>query len=127
MCHALGLAGDLREAIAFGETARTIAASLEDVPLQVTGHLYLGAAYLWTGDYRRAEDLFLTVVRLLDGERSRERFGLNRISGRDRPRLLDLVLHRRRRITSEGSFTAEGAIGLAEALDDPYTLTIACW
>jgi len=44
--------------------------------LQVTGQLYLGAAYLWTGDYRRAEDLFLTVVRLLDGERSRERFGL---------------------------------------------------
>ncbi|MGE9008949.1 BTAD domain-containing putative transcriptional regulator [Leptospira interrogans] len=126
MCHALGLAGDLREAIAFGETARTIAASLEDVPLQVTGHLYLGAAYLWTGDYRRAEDLFLTVVRLLDGERSRERFGLTAFPAVIARAYLTWCC------TDGGEYErgivhAEGAIGLAEALDDPYTLTIACW
>nr|WP_249150832.1 BTAD domain-containing putative transcriptional regulator [Bradyrhizobium sp. JYMT SZCCT0180] len=126
MCHALALAGDLREAIAFGETARTIAASLEDVPLQVTGHLYLGAAYLWTGDYRRAEDLFLTVVRLLDGERSRERFGLTAFPAVIARAYLTWCC------TDGGEYErgivhAEGAIGLAEALDDPYTLTIACW
>lgn len=126
MCHALALAGDLREAIAFGETARTIAASLEDVPLQVTGHLYLGAAYLWTGDYRRAEDLLLTVVRLLDGERSRERFGLTAFPAVIARAYLTWCC------TDGGEYErgiihAEGAIGLAEALDDPYTLTIACW
>ena len=55
---------------------QAIAESLGDVPLQVTGSLYLGAAYLWTGDYRRAEDLLLKVLQLLEGDRSRERFGL---------------------------------------------------
>ncbi|EIG63523.1 adenylate/guanylate cyclase family protein,transcriptional regulatory protein,putative transcriptional regulator [Bradyrhizobium sp. WSM1253] len=126
MCHTLALAGDLREAIAFGESARTIAASLEDVPLQVTGQLYLGAAYLWTGDYRRAEDLFLTVVRLLDGERSRERFGLTAFPAVIARAYLTWCC------TDGGEYErgivhAEAAIGLAEALDDPYTLTIACW
>jgi hypothetical protein len=30
----------------------------------VTGNLYLGAACLWAGDHRGAEDLFLKVLRL---------------------------------------------------------------
>lgn len=126
MCHALALAGDLREAIAFGETARTIAASLEDVPLQVTGHLYLGAAYLWTGDYRRAEDLLLTVLRLLDGERSRERFGLTAFPAVIARAYLTWCCSDGGEY-ERGIVHAEAAIGLAEALDDPYTLTIACW
>ncbi len=44
--------------------------------VQVTGNLYFGLACLGTGDYRRAEDPLLKVLQLLEGDRSRERFGL---------------------------------------------------
>ena len=40
------------------------------------GNLYFGVACIWTGDYRRAEDLLLKVLQLLEGDLSRERFGL---------------------------------------------------
>ena len=45
------------EALGFGQGAQAIAGSLADVPLQVTGNLFLGVACLGTGDYRRAEEL----------------------------------------------------------------------
>jgi class 3 adenylate cyclase/tetratricopeptide (TPR) repeat protein len=50
MCHNLWMSGHPREALAFGQNAQTIAQSLEDVPLQVTGNLYLGAACLTQGN-----------------------------------------------------------------------------
>jgi len=75
MCHNLWITGHPTEALAFGENAQAIGESLGDVPLQVTGNLYFGLAFLYTGDYRRAEDLLLKVVQLLEGDRSRERLG----------------------------------------------------
>src|SRR5712692_1465453 len=76
MCHNLWMTGHPTEAIGFGQSAHAIAESLGDVPLQVTGNLYLGAAWIRTGDYRRAEDLLRKVLQLLEGDLSRERFGL---------------------------------------------------
>ena len=76
LCHNLWMTGHPTEALAFGQSAQAIAESLGDVPLQVTGNLYLGAACLGTGDYRRAEELLLKVLQLLEGDLSRERFGL---------------------------------------------------
>jgi class 3 adenylate cyclase/tetratricopeptide (TPR) repeat protein len=76
MCHNLWITGHPREALAFGQSAQAIAESLGDVPLQVTGNLYLGAACLHAGDYRWAEDLLRKVLHMLEGDRSRERFGL---------------------------------------------------
>ena len=70
------MTGHPTEALAFGQSAQAIAESLGDVPLQVTGNLYLGVACLCTGDYRRAEDLLRKVLQLLEGDLSRERFGL---------------------------------------------------
>ena len=43
------MTGHPTEALAFGQSAQAIAESLGDVPLQVTGNLYLGAACLWHG------------------------------------------------------------------------------
>ena len=40
------------------------------------GKLYLGTAYVGTGDHGRAEDVLLKVLRLLEGELSREWFGM---------------------------------------------------
>jgi tetratricopeptide (TPR) repeat protein len=126
MCHVLGLVGDLTEVIAVGQNAQTLAESLGDVPLQVTGNLYLGAAYLWTGDYRRAEGLFLKVLPLLEGELSRERFGLTGFPA---------VIARAYVIWSfadrgefrEGLVHGQEGIRLAEVLDHPYSLAHVCW
>jgi predicted ATPase len=76
LCHNLWITGHPTEALAFGQRAQAIAESLGDVPLQVTGTLYLGVACLGTGDYRQAEDLLRNVLQLLEGVPSRERFGL---------------------------------------------------
>src|SRR5207237_303226 len=62
LCHLLRLAGDTAEAIAFGETAHTIAESLGELPLQVTANLYLGAACLWAGNLPRAKELAVQVL-----------------------------------------------------------------
>src|SRR5262249_34512559 len=76
MSFNLTTTGHPTEALAFGESAQVLAESLEDVPLQVAGNLYLGAACLYTGDYRRGEHLLLRVLQLLEGDLSRERLGL---------------------------------------------------
>jgi tetratricopeptide (TPR) repeat protein len=44
LCHNLRETGYPTEALAFGQSAQTLAESLGDVPLQVTGNLYLGVA-----------------------------------------------------------------------------------
>jgi tetratricopeptide (TPR) repeat protein len=75
MCLNLWMTGHPTEALGFGQSAPTIAESLGGVPLQVARNLYLGAAYLGTGDYRRAEDLLLQVLQWLEGDGSRERCG----------------------------------------------------
>ena len=76
LCNNLGMTGHPTEALAFGQRAQAIAESLGDVPLQVTGNLYLATACIRTGDYRQAEDLLLKVVQVVRGDLSRERFGL---------------------------------------------------
>jgi tetratricopeptide (TPR) repeat protein len=75
MCHNLVMTGHSTEALPFGQNALALAESLGDVPLQVTGNLYFGVACLRTDDYRQAEDHLLKVLQLLEGDRSRERFG----------------------------------------------------
>src|SRR5262249_34238394 len=76
MCHNLYQTGQLKEALAFGARAQTLAESLQDVRLQVTGNLYFGVACVRAGDFQRAERLCLRVLQLLDSDRVRERFGL---------------------------------------------------
>ncbi len=126
MCHNLWMMGRPTEAIAFGEDAQAIGESLEFVPLEVTGKLYLGAAHLWTGDYRRADDLLRQVLHLLDGDRRRERFGLPGFPAVMARCYLTLIA------VDQGAFAdgqahAREGIRLAEALDHPYSLTFGCW
>jgi tetratricopeptide (TPR) repeat protein len=122
MCHNLWMSGHPREALAFGQNAQTIAQSLEDVPLQVTGNLYLGAACLRTGDYRRAEELLQKVLQLLEeGQRSRERFGQAGFPAVMARFFLDWVLVDQGRFR-EGIGHGQEAIRIAETLDHPYSL-----
>jgi tetratricopeptide (TPR) repeat protein len=126
MCLNLWMTGHPTDALAFGQSAQALAESLGDVALQVTANLYLGVACVGTSDYRRAEDLLLKVLRLLEGDLSRERFGLAGF-----PAVLvhfNLLLA----FADEGQFEegiAHGLEGirLAEALDHPYSLANMCW
>ena len=121
MCHVLGIAGQPREAIEFGQNAETLAESLEDVPLQVMGNLYLGTACLWMGHYRRAEKLLLNVLGLLEGELSRERFGHTGFPAVTARGYLTMISADRGEF-EQGIVHGEEGIRLAEALGHPYSL-----
>ena len=88
--------------------------------LQVTGNLYLGAAFIHTGDYRRAEALLLSVLQLL-GDRSRERFGLVGFPAVSARFYLTWIALSRGKF-EEGIAHVEEGIRLAETLDHPYSL-----
>jgi class 3 adenylate cyclase/tetratricopeptide (TPR) repeat protein len=126
MCHNLREIGHPTEALVFGQHARVIAESLGDVPLQVTGTLYLGAACLWTGDYRRAEDLLLKVLVLLEGDLSRNRFGLAGFPAALVRSYLVWVYADWGKF-KEGITHGQESLRVAEALDHPYTLAFVCW
>ncbi len=126
MCDNLRMTGHPTEALAFGQSAQAIGESLGDVPLQVTGTLYLGVAYLYTGDYRRAEELLLKVLQLLEGDRSRERFGLAGFPAVVARGYLTWVFADRGKF-QEGIAHGQEGLCLAEALDHPYSLAPVCW
>jgi tetratricopeptide (TPR) repeat protein len=125
MCHNLWMTGHPTEALAFGQSAQAIAEALGDVPLQVTGNLYFGAACIRTGDYRRAEDLLRKVLQLLEGDRSRERFGLAGFPAVVVRCDLTRVFAERGKF-EEGIIHGQEGIRLAESLDHPYSLAFVC-
>jgi tetratricopeptide (TPR) repeat protein len=125
MCHNLYQTGRPMEAIGFGRDAKAIADSLEDVPLQVMGNLYFGAACAVTGDYRQAEDLLRQVLRFRESDLSRARFGLESPALLARGYLAWGLADRG--AFKEGIVCCEEAIRLAETLDDRYSLAGACW
>jgi len=126
LCHNLWITGHPTEALAFGQRAQALAESLRDVPLQVTGNLYFAVACLGTGDYRRAEALFLKVLPLLEGVPSRERFGLAGFPAVVVRFYLTWMFADQGKF-EEGIVHGQEGIHLAEALDHPYSLAAACW
>ena len=126
MCHQLWITGHPSKALAFGQNAQAIAESLGDVPLQVTGNLFLGGACLATGDYRRAEELLLKVLQLLPGDQSRERFGQAGFPAVSARSFLTWVFADRGEF-EEGIAHGQEGRHLAEALDHPYSMAFVCW
>ncbi len=126
LCHYFWIIGHPTEALGFGQTARTVAELLRDVALQVTGNLYLGLACLGTGDYRRAEGLFLQVLQLLEGDLSQERFGQTAFPAVTARGSLTWTFADQGEFKDGIAYGQEG-IRLAEALDHPYSLAWVCW
>ena len=126
LCLNLSMTGHSTEALGFGQSTLALAESLGDVPLQVTGIFYLGVACLGTGDYRQAEDLFLKALPLLEGDRSRERFGLVGFPAVVARCYLTWIFADRGQF-NEGITRGQEGIRLAEELDHPYSLAFACW
>jgi transcriptional regulator with AAA-type ATPase domain/tetratricopeptide (TPR) repeat protein len=123
LCQDYWTSGYPTKAREFGRNAQVIAESLGDTQLQVTGNLYLGAALIHTGDYRRAEALLTSVLRLLEG-RDRERFGLVGFPAVSARFYLTWIALSRGQF-EEGIVRVEEGIRLAETLDHPYTLGAA--
>ena len=126
LCHNLWITGRPGQALAFGENAQAIAEALRDVPLRVTGNIYLGVASLWIGDYRRAEELLRSVLETLEGDGSRERFGLAGFPAVLARGYLTWALLDQGKF-EEGTVLGREAVHLAEVLDHPYSLTFATW
>jgi tetratricopeptide (TPR) repeat protein len=126
MCLNLHMTGHPTEALTFGQHAQAMAQSLRDVPLQVTGTHYLGVACLYTGNYRRAEELLLNVLQLLEGDLSRERLGLAGFPAVLARGQLTWVFADRGKF-KEGTAHGQEGLRLAEALDHPYSLATVCW
>ncbi|MEO5760346.1 MAG: AAA family ATPase [Mesorhizobium sp.] len=126
MCQILGLNGNPRGAIAFGEEAKLLAGSLADVSFRVAAALFLGTARFSTMDYPVAEQHFLNVLDLLDGELSLEQFSFAGLPAASAHGFLTGIHGAQGRFKS-GIVHGEEGIRLAQAADHPYSLAIACW
>ena len=126
LCHYLWMTGCSREARAFGEGAHAIAETLGDFRLTVVAPFYLGLACFAAGDYRPAEELLRKAVQSLEGELSRERCGLAGFPSVMARSYLGLAVANRGDF-DEGMAQAQEGVRLAENLDHPYSLIVACW
>jgi tetratricopeptide (TPR) repeat protein len=117
-----GRADDVR---AFAEQVEGIGASLGDVALQVAGryyHVWLGAL---SGDYRGTERLCRTLIDSLEGDLSRERFGLVAYPVVVSRAFLARALAELGEF-DEGRDHGRDAVRLAEGLDHLFSLIWAC-
>jgi hypothetical protein len=76
--HQLLTGGHAAQLHTFAQRVKAIGERLGDVPLQVVAQYYLVIACHLAGDYRGTEDLCRKLMQALQGERSREQFGLAR-------------------------------------------------
>jgi class 3 adenylate cyclase/tetratricopeptide (TPR) repeat protein len=69
--------GDQAVAVDYGHRALALGNAIGDVSLQVVAHYYLGLAYVYLGDYRRAAESHRWNIETLSGDLLGERFGLH--------------------------------------------------
>jgi tetratricopeptide (TPR) repeat protein len=118
------LAGDYARALASGQRALAIAQALDDFPLQVRTHFFLGITYHALGEYCRAIEVLRWNVASLDGELIWRSLGMQG---------LPAVLSRSWLVwcLAEGGTFAEGiargaeGYRIAEAADNPFSLVVA--
>jgi class 3 adenylate cyclase/tetratricopeptide (TPR) repeat protein len=121
--HATG--GHATDVRTFAQRVEAIGETLGDVPLQIAGQYYFVLACHISGDYRGTEHHCRRLMQLLQGDRSRERFGLAAF-----PAVLSRAFLARalaeRGVFDEGDAHGQEAIQVAEALDHPFSLALAC-
>lgn len=122
----LWLTGQAAAGHPFAETARHLATELNDFALTVVSSLALGMVLHALGDLRHAEDRFREVVQALAGERERERFGAAGLPASQARAWLGWCLAERGEMDEVLTHGA-AALGVAETLDHPWSLAVACW
>jgi predicted ATPase/class 3 adenylate cyclase len=118
------LIGHQDRAVACGQRALAVAEAGVDLALQVEASYRLGQAYLALADYGRAIPCFERNVRCLEGELSRERFGLSGFPAVLSREWLVWIM------AEQGAFAKGRELGddmvrLAEAIGHPFSLSSA--
>jgi class 3 adenylate cyclase/tetratricopeptide (TPR) repeat protein len=120
------VAGDLDRALVYGQRALTLAVTRGHIGLQTRTHLILGQTYYDAGDYRRAVEHLEWNVATLQGDLLYERFGSNySVAAASRAWLS--YCHAERGAFAEGLTKAEEGLRIAEAINDPFSLLVACY
>ena len=126
MCsHHLVTVGQATEVRTFAQRVEAIGETLSNVPLQVAAQYYLLIACHISGDYRGTEQICRRLMQLLQGERTRERFGLAVFPAVASLGLLACTLAERG-VFDEGDAHGQEAVRIAEALDHPVSIIWAC-
>ena len=126
MGHFLWMTGHSTEARTSAQRAKLIAETLSDFALNVGANFYVGADCLTSGEYREAAQSLRTVVQLLEGARHRDRCGLAGFPAAMAHGYLAWALAEMGAF-EEASAHGREAVRIAEALDHPYSLIVACW
>jgi class 3 adenylate cyclase/tetratricopeptide (TPR) repeat protein len=117
--------GHASEMRTFAERVEAIGETLRDIPLQVAAQYYLALACHLSGDYRGTEHAHRTLMEVLHGERTGERFRLAVFPAVLSPAYVARALAERG-MFDEGAAHGHEAIRIAEALDHPFSLSFAC-
>jgi tetratricopeptide (TPR) repeat protein len=116
--------GAYDQAITAAQRALALATASGEVVLQALANRYLGAVYLFQGDYRRALDCHRQTVASLDGARRYERFGqiiLPAVFSRTHLAACHAALG----LFAEGRVLGEEGLRIAEVVDQPASRMFA--
>jgi class 3 adenylate cyclase/tetratricopeptide (TPR) repeat protein len=125
MAYCFVMTGNHERAVALGQRALDLAAALEDFPLQVRTNFYVGQAYQALGDHRRAINVLHTAIDSLEGELRQKRLGMAGLPAAFISAWLVWCL------AEVGEFceaiaTGEKGVRIAEEVDHPFSLVVAC-
>jgi tetratricopeptide (TPR) repeat protein len=123
--HHMHTGGHVTAVRTCAQTVEDIAERLDDVPLQTAAQYYLAAAFHLSGDYRGTEQVCRALMQPLQDQRTREGFGLATFPAVYARALLARTLAERGMFT-EGDAYGHEAIQIAEALDHPFSIIVAC-
>ena len=114
------------QAIAAGKRALALATAGGDVVLQALANDYLGRAHQAQGDYGRTIDCFGQTVASLEGAQRRERFGQVALPATMSCAYL-AECHAELGTFAEGRALGDEGLRIAEAVNHPASLVLACW
>jgi tetratricopeptide (TPR) repeat protein len=119
------LLGNYERALQFGDSALRAAADLDDFDLAVAANAYQGQVYHVRGDFENAITLFRRNVDALVGDRIYERCGLPQLPSVHSRTCLGWCLAELGNFQEARAITQE-AMRIAESVDHPLNLTVAC-
>ena len=123
--HYVLTGGHATEARTFAERVEAIGETLGDGPLQVAAQFYLIVACQTSGDYPGTEHASRSLMQLLQGDRNLERFGLAIFPAVVSRAYLACALADQGAF-DEGEAHGHDAIRIAETLEQPVSLILAC-
>ena len=119
------LLGNYERALQFGDSALRAAADLDDFDLAVAANAYQGQVYYVRGDFENAITLFRRNVDALVGDRIHERCGLPQLPSVHSRTCLGWCLAELGNFEEARAITQD-AMRIAESVDHPLNLTVAC-